>query len=498
MAAAGAAMGQFLERRMSAATPPRQSLLIILAVEQLRADYLTLYSNRFRNAGFKRLMEEGVYYTGCQTGSAAFSASGLGTIATGTIPASHGVVAERWFDTNSNQAVTASGGSLLAGTMAEEVTAADPRNRIFAIGLNESHAGLITGRAPGFHFGLDDQARWTSTRGTAPGWFSGFQNANAAERYRNARWGGMNARPGAPPMRTLTYDANRPGEFAALLRASPFSQYMQFELLRELIQRESLGRGPGLDCVFVSLDALGALSYQTGARSPLVTDMLANLDRQIGGLLAFLQNRTGSANYQVVLTGCHGAPPLPDPSKAIAGDEIARAIDAALEARFSERRLVRAYLYPFVYLDSDRLHKAKGNRREARELAAQAAVATGKVNAYYTADGDCSHAGEWQRRLSNSFHSTRSGDLILSYPPGFVEDYGEGRGISYGSIYNYDVRVPLIFYGPQLRADVVDTPVELADIAPTLARSLGIAEPSSSTGRVLSEALPSAAAKERK
>ena len=38
---------------------------------------------------------------------------------------------------------------------------------------------------------------------------------------------------------------------------------------------------------------------------------------------------------------------------------------------------------------------------------------------------------------------------MLSYPPEYVEDYGQGRGISYGSLYNYDVRVPLCFYGPQ-------------------------------------------------
>jgi arylsulfatase A-like enzyme len=78
---------------------------------------------------------------------------------------------------------------------------------------------------------------------------------------------------------------------------------------------------------------------------------------------------------------------------------------------------------------------------------------------------------------------------MLSYQPEFVEDYGAGRGISYGSLYNYDVHVPLFFYGPQFRAGVYDAPVESVDVAPTLARAIGVAEPSSSVGRVLSEAL---------
>jgi arylsulfatase A-like enzyme len=77
---------------------------------------------------------------------------------------------------------------------------------------------------------------------------------------------------------------------------------------------------------------------------------------------------------------------------------------------------------------------------------------------------------------------------MLSYRPEYVEDYGQEQGISYGSLYNYDVRVPLCFYGPQFRAGVFEGPVESVDLAPTLARAMGVAQPSSATGRVLAEA----------
>ncbi len=78
---------------------------------------------------------------------------------------------------------------------------------------------------------------------------------------------------------------------------------------------------------------------------------------------------------------------------------------------------------------------------------------------------------------------------MVSYPPGYVENFGQGRGVSYGSVYNYDACVPLCFYGPQFRAGVFDRTVEAVDVAPTLARVLGVADPSSGTGRVLAEAL---------
>ena len=107
---------------------------------------------------------------------------------------------------------------------------------------------------------------------------------------------------------------------------------------------------------------------------------------------------------------------------------------------------------------------------------------------YYTAGGACSVHDGWERRFRNSFHPQRSGEVMLSYQPEYVEEYGSGRGVSYGSLYNYDIKVPLCFYGPQFRAGVFETPVESVDLAPTLARAIGVAPPSSTAGRVLGEA----------
>ena len=104
------------------------------------------------------------------------------------------------------------------------------------------------------------------------------------------------------------------------------------------------------------------------------------------------------------------------------------------------------------------------------------------VSGYFTANGVCSTHDEWEHRFRSSFHPTRSGDVMLSYAPEFVEDYGQTRGISYGSLYNYDVKVPLFLYGPSFRAGSFESPVELVDVAPTLARVLGVASGSSSVG----------------
>src|SRR6185436_20749706 len=151
-----------------------------------------------------------------------------------------------------------------------------------------------------------------------------------------------------------------------------------------------------------------------------------------------------------------------------------------------KNRYVERYVYPFVYLNHAQLRRYDIDPARARRAAGEAALrhAPG-VAAYYTADGACSRSGEWRRRFQNSFHALRCGDLMLAYEPGAVERYGSGKGISYGSLYNYDVQTPLLLYGPQFRAHTVEGPVDAVDIAPTLARAMQVAAPSSSTGHVL-------------
>ena len=70
-----------------------------------------------------------------------------------------------------------------------------------------------------------------------------------------------------------------------------------------------------------------------------------------------------------------------------------------------------------------------------------------------------------------------------------MEDFNAaGRGVSYGSLYNYDTRVPLFLYGPQFGRKQIERGIEAVDLAPTMARAAGLSPPSSSTGEVLAEA----------
>jgi hypothetical protein len=458
---------------------------VVVLLEQFRPDYIEFAASQLAAGGFRRLMERGAFFPDCRHAASTFTASALATLATGAWPAEHGIVADTWYDRAAQRPIAASGEALLATTLAAQI-AADPRNRVHVISMEPPHAGLFAGSPDASLYWMDERGAF-ATNDETPGWLANFNIQHSAGNAHNAKWIAVGARPDAPPLRTLVFDAAHPAGFLELYKSSPFAMEAQFDLLGEVIARERLGQGSGIDFVCLVAGAMERLGYETGGRSPLMRQMTLRLDRRIEMLLAQLSRSPGEANFNFALAAAHGAPPLPSEDArarmAVTGESLAQAVDRALSAHGLGR--VQKYVYPYLYLDIEGFRDPE----ELRQAAARAALELPAVAGFYTAAGACSTRDQWERRFQNSFHPRRCGDVMLSYRPEYVEAYGQGRGISYGSLYDYDVRVPLFLYGPLFRAGVFENPVASVDLAPTLARIAGVPTPSSSAGRVLAEAV---------
>lgn len=432
-------------------------------------------------------MSEGAYFPNCWCDASTFTSSALATLATGAYPQVHGIVAERWF--NGSGIVEARAEQMLADVL----TGQTGNRRVFVYGSSPAEARLLAGKTARQVVASDARGKIVPV-GEAPSWLDEFNELRPAGKLRNARWMALGAGISAPPLRVLSYDASRPEEFYWRYRSSPFAQSTEFDFLRSWITRDRLAQTGSPDMLIATLAPMAALGYEVGAESPLMREMVLHLDREIEVTLDTLNRWVGPGNYSFIISAAHGAPTIPgDAAKAVSGEAVAGAIDAALSRSFdggaARNRYVGRYVYPFLYLSPDALRRGAA---QVRAAAAKAAMALPQVAGYYTADRQCSFSGAWERRFRNSFHTERSGDLMLAYRPGCIEYYGAGRGISYGSLYNYDTRVPLLLLGPQFRARTFENRVESIDIAPTLARALGVAPPPSSTGRVLGEALAEA------
>ncbi|MGI9089487.1 MAG: alkaline phosphatase family protein, partial [Gemmatimonadaceae bacterium] len=77
--------------------------------------------------------------------------------------------------------------------------------------------------------------------------------------------------------------------------------------------------------------------------------------------------------------------------------------------------------------------------------------------------------------------------LVVTLTP--YSYWGRGGSAEHGSPYDYDAHVPLIFYGAPFKPGKYAERALVADIAPTLARVVGVRPMERTDGVVLSAAL---------
>src|SRR5262245_23546350 len=84
----------------------RPKLVVVIVVDQMRADYIEKFRKQW-TGGIKRLLEQGAWFREAAYAYAATETCvGHATIATGSVPASHGIVANAWWDRDSQKMMT--------------------------------------------------------------------------------------------------------------------------------------------------------------------------------------------------------------------------------------------------------------------------------------------------------------------------------------------------------------------------------------------------------
>ena len=88
----------------SAWTGGQPKLVLQITVDGLRGDLPSRFKNVLGDGGFRYLMEDGIHYTNAHYQHAnTETIVGHASLATGTVPAAHGMVANVWFDRELNR-----------------------------------------------------------------------------------------------------------------------------------------------------------------------------------------------------------------------------------------------------------------------------------------------------------------------------------------------------------------------------------------------------------
>ncbi|MBI1356323.1 MAG: hypothetical protein GC160_18435 [Acidobacteria bacterium] len=477
-------------------------LTVVLVAEQFRADYLERYADEFGPDGLRRLIENGAVFPRMRYETASsWAAPAAATLATGAWANGHGIVADAWFDQAEGRVVRATESAqgpapnrLVGSTFADELFAAtDGRARIVAISGDPTAAVLLGGRRPRGCYWRGESGAWQSSSfygASLPKWVSNYVSERALTPAGRRLWIARGAPADAPALRVLDTEG-----FLQLYQASPFAIDDLFAFGLEALKAEKLGKRGQPDLLILSLSAPARLALETGADSPLMHDLILRLDDAIAKFLAELDREVGLDSTLVAFTGLHGAPPQREQARlagfisgAIPGDRIAATVDDVLQSEFGDRIGVRSYVYPFLQLTASVQRRSPLDRQHILEAAGRAATTEPGVALWYSPLAP-SALGERQRLFENASYPGRSGDLILAYEPYYSEAFGDGRGVTPGSMYRYDTETPLILMGSAFRPGRYEGPALASSFASTLTAALGLATPSSATGEPLVRAM---------
>lgn len=494
----------------------RPKIVVVIVVDQLRADMIERYHDQFTDGGFRLLMDRGAWFSSCYYNYAnTRTGPGHATIGTGTYTLGHGILANEWYDPDLKHFVTsvedvnttllganvvgpgASPHNLMTDTFADEdKMATGGKARVFGVALKDRAAILPVGFSANAAFWIDHTSgAWmTSTyyMKQAPEWLVKFNGERRAEKYLNLEW--KDASGNVLRSTALTQNGKTQG-FYDVVGATPYASDYTFEFVRELIQQEKLGSGPNTDVLVVSLSNNDILQHKVGPDSDQEKPMLLAIDRQLSDFFAYLGRQIGLANVVIALTADHGAAPLPQyasglriPAKAFDGKRFRTELNAKIAAKLGKNaEYVTAYDHPNVFLSEAAFAAANLKEAAAETLVGETLKQMGMpgyVTKSQLATGELPNT-VFRQKFLNSY-SPYGGWYVMGIARPF--SIASLNGTDHSLPYNYDTHVPLAFFGVMFRPGQYRENVETIDLAPTLASVLGINPPAAATGRVLHEA----------
>ena len=503
--------------------PVKPRLVVVITVDQLRADYLTRWRDQL-TGGFRVLQSGAVFTNAFQDHGVTETAPGHSTILSGRWPAHTGILTNPLgvMDTTTQLLVTGDPGASpwrFRGTeLFDWLHAAEPGSRALSVSRKDRGAILPIGTARQDIYWYQSGIFTTSTyyRDSLPAWVVSFNALRipfkaAGHEYRPLLPDSAYAEPDSEPWENFGHDVTFPHHLptdstrAALLYpavSSMDSLTLAFALAGTEAMR--LGRGDVTDLLAVSLSTTDAIGHAYGPDSREIHDQVLRLDRYLAWFLGRLFDRYGRDKLIIVLTADHGVTPYPDFSRQH-GHPDARyvSLDTLVSAMNQELDHATAAPAPRNWFEFDtgllfqrdngRL-AALGFRSDsvidqvARRIRAVGGVARVDTPAAIAA-ADTS-ADPIARRWRHELAPDAGVALVVTLADWNVWAYGGGLQIAeHGQPSDLDAHVPLILWGMGLHGGIYGTRVNTVDIAPTLARLLGLSPLSVVDGRVLSEAI---------
>lgn len=416
---------------------PAPRLVVNIAIDQLRTDYIEHFSSLYGEDGFRKLLQKGSIY---EAASYPFSpvdrASAIATIATGTTPHYNNIVGTQWLDRATLRPVQCtddemfgtSPQKMITSTVSDELKVATKGVAIvYSVAYDKDAAVLYGGHAADGAFWINDKTKRWSTSSYYPkaaqSLIRAYSNTNAS-----------------------TQDNDDVANFSVAC-----------------VENMAMGHDNITDMLSVTLSAktTDVTNWQTAMEIVYV-----KLDKTLASLIKRIEEKVGSDNVLFVLTSTGYTADQPVdyaryriPTGTFYINRTCNLLNMYLGAIYGQGQYIEASYHNQIYLN----HKLIEQRRisftdaivRSKELLAQTAGV---------------------RSVSTSPYSPSvSGDLIIETAPGW-QIINEDNNENYYSRAAF-VPFPIIFYGAGIKASRINTPATVDRIAPTVAKAIRIRAP---------------------
>ena len=493
---------------------PAPKLTIVISIDQFSADLFDAYRPLF-TGGLARLSRGTVFRNGFQAHSGTETCPGHSTLLTGNSPTHTGIVANTWYDeriartdkviycvedenspgsTSRNYKVSPL--HLNVPTLGDLLKAASPQSRVVAVAGKDRSAVTMGGRQ------VTQRWYWNRTKFdtdlTVPSPRSVALVNQAVSMMIAAPQAGLQpTRECIAKSKVFTMagsgrqvgngnHARDAGDVDAF-RRSPALDGATLALAAGLVGEMGLGKGPAPDLLAVSLAATDYVGHFWGNGGQEMCLQMLSLDRDLGDF--FHQLDGSGVSYSVVLSADHGAPDIPERARD-GGIATAAWIDPKLGAMEVGKALQTQLNLPRVDVigyyagdidigpnlpSADRVRAIAAAKKLFEDHPQIEAVFTQAEIAKIPMPTGAPDRWTVPQRVRASFDPDRSGDLVVVQKP-YIMPITDTRtyAATHGSPWDYDRRVPIIFWRPGGNAVERPEAVSTVDIMPTVAAMLGL------------------------
>lgn len=497
---------------------PAPKLVVFITVDQMRPDYFTRFLPQL-TGGLGRLYRGGAVFTNAfQDHAITETAPGHSVTMSGRFPVHTGIAMNSAGVNDSTETlVSASGLSaspkrFRGTTLTDWIRATDPQSRSLSVSRKDRGAILPIGRSRSSVFWYTTNGIFTTSSyyaDTLPNWLRTFNAQRIAQSWTGKTWNPiLPASAYTEPDSVAIENGGKDIAFPHVMTSDttrelrdlpsyPWMDQLTLEAALAGVRGMKLGGGPHTDVLAISLSTTDAIGHAFGPDSKEQHDQILRLDRYLGAFLDSLYAIRDPRSVVIALTADHAVAPYPE---VHAHDNNAGATRVELSPIVQSVRasLARAGVPKTAFTFSDGVLTVDRNALDVAHINADSVIRTFrdtilKIPGVRRADriSELVHADtvhdDIARRWLHMFDTDSVAALVVTLTP--YSYWGLSGSAEHGSPYDYDAHVPLLFYGAPFKPGKYPERALVADMAPTLARVVGVKPLERTDGVVLRAAL---------